>query len=150
MKRDPRLRLLSSDHHRALVMARKMERAAGRDGLDPTVLREIQAFCHDELRPHLAQEEEILLPALERHGEHALVERTIGEHAQMMELVTSLEQKGSLLRLSELLKQHVRFEEQQLFEVSQRKLTDAELDAIAEAGTPSKAVARDAVSRPLA
>ncbi len=132
MKRDPRLRTLSSDHHRALVMARRMERAGEAEVVPtPEMLRELEAFCREELAPHFAQEEKLLLPALERHGEQALVERTLREHAEMMELAEHLEQREALRRLAQLLKQHVRFEEQELFEVAQAKLTAAELDALA-------------------
>ncbi len=133
MKRDPRLHSLSSDHHRALVMARKMDKACDADGVDPDVLKEIQAFCRDELKTHFAKEEKFLLPALKTHGEDELVARTLREHAQMMGLVTRLDQKEALLQFAQLLKQHVRFEEQSLFEVSQEKLSDMELEMIAAA-----------------
>ncbi len=131
MKRDPRLRLLSSDHHRALVMARKMDKAGREEVIDPAILEGIKAFCRDELQPHFAQEERFLLPALERHGEHKLVEQTLHEHAQMVELMRRLEERDALRQLAQLLKQHVRFEEQKLFEVSQQKLGDADLEVVA-------------------
>ncbi len=133
MKRDPRLRSLSSDHHRALAMARKMERASRADEIDAAVVEEITAFCRDELEPHFVQEEAFLLPALGKHGEHRLVEQTLAEHAQMMELVTQLNQRDALQQLSQLLKQHVRFEEQRLFETAQQRLSDAELEAVGAA-----------------
>ena len=133
MKRDPRLRSLSSDHHRALVMARKMDKACDAGDVDLDSLKEIQTFCREELNTHFNKEEKFLLPALKKHGENEIVERTLREHAQMMELATRLEQKESLLQFAQLLKQHVRFEEQTLFEVSQEKLSDAELEMIAAA-----------------
>jgi len=130
MRRDPRLRSLSSDHHRALVMARKMEKACNTVDVDPDLLSEIQLFCRDELSLHFSKEEEFLLPALKKHGENKIVERTLSEHAQMMGLVPRLEQKEALLQFARLLKQHVRFEEQSLFAISQEKLSDAELEVI--------------------
>ncbi len=130
MKRDPRLRSLSSDHHRALVMARKMGKACVGGGVDPDILKEIQVFCRDELKTHFAKEEKFFLPALKIHGEDEIVERTLHEHTQMMDLVTRLEQKEVLQQFALLLKQHVRFEEQSLFAISQEKLSDAELEAI--------------------
>ena len=133
MKRDARLRSLTSDHHRALVMARKMEKASDASGVDPDLLKEIQTFCRDELKLHFAKEEEFLLPALKSHGEDEIVERTLHEHAQMMDLVARLDQKEVLQQFAQLLKQHVRFEEQSLFEISQEKLSDMELEMIAAA-----------------
>ena len=131
MKRDPRLRSLSNDHHRALVMARKMNNVGN---ITPDILEEIKIFCSDELKPHFFQEESTLLPALKKYGENEIVERTLREHAQMVELAARLEQDGVLQQFAQLLKQHVRFEEQELFEVSQEKLSDAELDAVAQSG----------------
>ncbi|RUM93702.1 MAG: hypothetical protein DSZ28_07065 [Thiothrix sp.] len=133
MKRDPRLQSLSSDHHRALVIARKMEKACDAGGVDPDMLIEIQAFCGDELKLHFAREEKFLLPALKGHGEDEIVERTLHEHSQMMELATRLEQREVLLQFAQLLKKHVRFEEQSLFNISQDKLSDLELEMIAAA-----------------
>ncbi len=136
MKRDPRLRALSSDHHRALVMARRMAREGTAETPDPRVLGEIEAFCREELAPHFTQEEEILLPALERHGESALVERTLREHAEMMSLAERLNEPDALVAFSRLLKQHVRFEEQELFDVAQAKLDETELERIADRSHP--------------
>lgn len=132
MQRDLRLRSLSSDHHRALVMARKMDKACNAGEIDPAFVDEIKTFCLDELKPHFTQEEESLLPALKRCGENELVERTLQEHARMMELATQLEQKDALRQFSQLLKQHVRFEERTLFKISQEKLKDTDLDRVSQ------------------
>ncbi len=130
MKRDPRLHSLSSDHHRALVMARKMSKASRENKIDPAILKEIELFCCNELQPHFIREEQTLLPALEKHGEHKLVRRTFHEHQQMTELAGKIKQKDALQQLSQLLKQHIRFEEQTLFRISQEKLSDEELETI--------------------
>ncbi len=132
MKRDPQLRSLSSDHHRALVMARKMERASKTDRIDPETLSEIKAFCQNELEPHFSTEENALLPPLKKCGEHRLVEQTLREHAEMRALAARLEQRDVLQQFSRLLKQHVRFEEKTLFEVCQEKLGPIELGATEE------------------
>ncbi len=131
MKRDPRLRALSSDHHRALVMARRIERASETEVIDPAVLSEIEAFYQDELLPHFKWEEEILLPPLEGRGEHELVMQTLREHRQMVDLAPRLNEREVLAQFAQLLKQHVRFEEQQLLEVAQTRLSGAELGAVA-------------------
>ena len=133
MKRDPRLRSLSSDHHRALVMARKMEKAGNSGDVDSDLLNEILTFYRDELSLHFSKEEEFLLLPLAKHGENEIVERTLREHAQIVALVPQLDQKEALLQFAQLLKQHVRFEEQSLFAISQEKLSDAELEVIAAA-----------------
>ena len=67
MKRDPRLRPLSRDHHHALALARRATLAATdrnpgapRDAWDEVV----QKF-DDELLPHFEIEERFLLPVAE-------------------------------------------------------------------------------------
>ncbi len=130
MKRDPRLRLLSSDHHQALVMVRKIQNACKSGEIDLSLIGEVRVFCMDELKPHFALEENHLLPILSKYGEHNLVARTLSEHEQMMNLATHLEQKSALQQLSVLLKQHVKFEEQVLFDIIQKKFSGAELNRV--------------------
>lgn len=119
MKRDPRLRELSVDHHHALVVAR---RAPERDA---AWLREVFAA---ELAPHFAIEEERLLPALDRAGGGELVARTLDDHAALRAHVAA----GDLHAFAERLVAHVRFEERELFPACEERLDAATLDAIAQ------------------
>lgn len=132
MKRDPRLHGLSSDHHHALVLARRL---AGRvtAGADPEVAR---AFAEDfarEIAPHFQIEEDVLLPALREAGELALVERTEADHAELRALVAKarMGECAELGRLAQRLSEHVRFEERELFPACEAKLSDAVLAAVA-------------------
>lgn len=116
MRRDPRLRQLSSEHHRALVLAREVRRGA----IDGEALLEIFAR---ELAPHFAIEERALLPVLARAGRRDLVMQTIAEHDLMRAAVA----RGELERFADLLVSHVRFEERVLFPVCEEL---GELDAL--------------------
>jgi len=136
MKRDRRLRQLSDDHHQALVLARRATSAAS---VKPETLAalwdEVTRRFHIELAPHFSIEEQYMLPALERAGGAALAKRTRDEHAELRRIVsddghdlaTRLDRFGTLLR------DHVRFEERVLFEAVQKRLSDAELEAVSEA-----------------
>ena len=81
MKRDPRLAGLSSEHHRALVLARALTAHPGAwTAVDGAALgRRFEA----ELEPHFRVEDELLLPALRCAGNAAaaLAERTAADHA---------------------------------------------------------------------
>ena len=68
MQRDPRLRKLSSDHHHALVLARRLTTLAG-DARAVEEARETLALAFErELAPHFRIEEDLLLPALHAAG----------------------------------------------------------------------------------
>jgi len=117
MKRHPSLQPLSDDHHRALVLARRLRRdpggsdAAGLAALEREVRREFET----QLEPHFHIEESLLLPALEEKGEARLVERTLEDHARLRALVRGRWSEETARELGALLERHVRFEERILF-----------------------------------
>lgn len=124
MKRDARLRQLSSDHHHALVLAKRA--TAGEMSAD-----EVRARFDAELAPHFAIEEEILLPALREAGAAELADRTAADHAAIRAALDA----DALGDFAERLTAHVRFEERELFPISEEQLPGSVLDAI-EARTP--------------
>lgn len=129
MKRCPALRELSNQHHHGLVLAKRAVDAAGTTE-EGKVWSGIQAHFITDLEPHFQIEERLLLPALEQVGEHDLVRRTLDDHAQLRHLI-SQDGMQAMTEFAELLKQHIRFEERELFEAAQQKLHAAELDALA-------------------
>lgn len=150
MKRDKHLRQLSSDHHQALTLVRKIERFLSK-GLDHTTLvSEVRQVFLSELSVHFDIEEQTLLPELEKIGESALVERTINDHIEMRRLVQQLNELGNLASFAMRLKAHVRFEEQELFEACQTLLSANSLRAIGRAcktEQPSNRVTADRPAR---
>jgi hypothetical protein len=78
MRRHPSLQPLSDDHHRALVLARRLRRdSTGMDAADLAALsREVQRQFEAQLEPHFRVEERWLLPALENRGSARLVAQT--------------------------------------------------------------------------
>lgn len=131
MKRDARLHGLTSDHHHALVLARRVAREHATGGAD--LVRIVRETFERELAPHFAVEEEVLLPALAEAGEVALVERTREEHALLHGHLAAAE-AGDMARLADfaaLLERHVRFEENELFPAAEARLGDDVLVAVA-------------------
>jgi hemerythrin-like domain-containing protein len=126
MHRHPHLHGLSSDHHDALVLARELERAAAR--WTPADGAALAARFARELEPHFRIEEELLLPALEARGEGSLAERTRADHARLRaEVAAAAAGDGAAVRrFAEVLFEHVRFEERELFPACEREL-EAEL-----------------------
>lgn len=137
MKRVDALRDLSDDHHTALVLARRCRRAGATSSpdaqVDATWSAAREAFAL-HLEPHFAIEERHLLPALEELDEHALARRIARDHAALRELLAGPGgDRERLERLGRVLRDHVRFEEREVFEATQHRLPPASLEAIAEA-----------------
>jgi len=131
VKRDPRLKGLSSDHHHGLVLARRI--ATGSVALD-----EVRRRFEAELEPHFRTEEERLLPALLAAGERALVERTISDHASLRGHLTAAGagQGERLAAFGAALEAHIRFEERELFPAIEASVPSEVLDALGTPGSP--------------
>jgi hemerythrin-like domain-containing protein len=140
MKRHPALRALSSDHHQGLVHARRLVKAADTgEGLEPTA-RDFLDFWREHTTRHFREEEEVLLPAYARHADPAdsSVVRVLVDHVHIRRLTTDLdrmlntgEQLAATMRqVGEMLRAHIRHEEDVLFPMIERALPDAELWAL--------------------
>ena len=137
MKRIPELRDLSDDHHHGLVLARKAKRAA--DGeVGPSVV-EVWAMAREsfrtELEPHFQIEEKFIGASLNDQGESQLAQRLLDEHTALREFFAPEHARtvAGLRRFGELLEQHIRFEERELFQVAQTTLDADTLAAVAAA-----------------
>lgn len=130
MKRDKNLRNLSSDHHHALVLTRRITHAIRDDDDIPLLIKQVREIFDNELSVHFDLEESSLLPELEKIGEHELVTRTLSDHRKLRQLIDTLDQPGNLLMFSSILKEHVKFEEQELFVACQDKLDSDTMNII--------------------
>lgn len=133
MKRDPRLHGLASEHHQALVLARKLATA---EGWTPDDGAALARRFERELEPHFRTEEEVLLPALRalRTPEaQALAERTLADHAFLRAKISEARagDAAGAKAFGERLQEHVRFEERELFPACERWLAPEVLDEVA-------------------
>ena len=134
MKRHPHLQPLSDDHHGALVLARRIARAAKQDPERPALTQtweDLQRRFARELEPHFRVEEDRLFPQLEASGESALAGRARADHKRLRELARSEPNPIVAAQFAELLQRHVRFEERELFPRAERLLP---LSALEDAG----------------
>ncbi|MFC1749537.1 hemerythrin domain-containing protein [Pseudomonadota bacterium] len=136
MKRVSEFRALSSDHHRALVFARKAYKFDAKDDADLCRFwGDVELYFRRELVPHFEIEELYLGRQLKSMGHVVLAERLIDEHH---ELASFFFQKSNRTEVElhcfgKLLEKHVRFEERELFELAQKWLTSDDLSALAQA-----------------
>ena len=143
MKRHPSLHALSEHHHHALVQALLIRRAASgkprqRRAALCRVARDYLRFWHTTGRLHFREEEEVLLPALARHvalDTEPAVMRMLAQHAAIRGGIEQLAAKlaanrnvePELTALGQLLHDHVRLEENQVFPRIEAVLTENEL-----------------------
>ena len=137
MTRNAALTSLSHDHHRELVHAHRLRKAAAGDAEARLAAADayVTSFFSETIE-HFRREEEELYPLyLRRAGATPLLERILREHMQLHGLARALRAEvaagaaaaETLSSLGELLHDHVRLEERELFAEIERIVPDAEL-----------------------
>jgi hemerythrin-like domain-containing protein len=135
MRRHPALQSLSRDHHQALVIAQRLRRAGDRGAAEAQAA--FLDFWRTECAAHFRAEEEVLLPRFAAAGgaDSAAVARVLVDHAEIR--LRALRLQGGpvsaavLKDLGELLAEHVRLEERDLFPAIEEALDDSELRRLA-------------------
>lgn len=129
MKRHPALVHLSHDHQHALVQARRLRGAT--DGPDPvSASAAFATFFAEVTVPHFREEEEELFPLASSSEEaRPLIVQALLEHQQLHALARQLErsQEGlpaTMVEMADVLEQHVRLEERELFPLLEQIASD--------------------------
>ncbi len=136
MLRDKNLIPLSRQHQHALALCVRLDRALQAKSVDLQAWQsEIQTIFENEIGTHFAAEEKELFPAASRFPElEQLVRELQVEHKILRELFAAAAARTldepSLCVLVEKLAQHIRKEERQLFETTQRLMGPEELSAL--------------------
>ena len=132
MKRDKNLQELSRDHHHGLLLGWKI-----RQGLklqvDPQLIVDyIRYFFESALSQHFEEEETQILTYLQ--DDNALKFRTVNDHRAIKSMVEALsdneKEPAAFLKIAELLDDHIRFEERELFPYLQEQLSSEQLNEI--------------------
>jgi len=135
VKRAEALRPLSREHLAALLTAKKLREATGLDEAAGAFLD----FWHGDGIRHFRIEEDVLLPAWAVHAEvdRDGVARMLGDHLAIRREALRLEAGDATLEearaLGQLLHDHVRFEERELFPKVEEALDPAALSSLAAA-----------------
>jgi hemerythrin-like domain-containing protein len=138
VKRSDELAVLSREHHLALELALRLQRATDIDAR--TVREAALEFWREEGQAHFRLEEELLLPAFARHAgaDDPDVVRVLVEHVDIRRRIGDLETgapvDGEVLNaLGDVLSDHVRHEERTLFGRIEAALGPEELAAVGSA-----------------
>lgn len=140
IKRNPAIVRFSRDHHFGLLLVWKIREGFRRSVEAERISKYVTKFFDNELVPHFRDEEENLFARLPEDDKMRL--QAEFDHKRLNELVESLRNEGmdefKLGEFADLLEQHIRFEERELFNFIQESLTDAELAEIESAHAPAK------------
>jgi iron-sulfur cluster repair protein YtfE (RIC family) len=134
--RAPALVPLSRDHHDALVEVLLLRRAHGR----PAAARRFVDFFHSEVEGHMADEEDVVLPAVESVDPGGAA-RIRGEHAELRRVVARLRDRleagddpaDLMEEAARLLHDHVRYEERVFFMDVQAAVPPPEMERLGRA-----------------
>ncbi|MDA1010145.1 MAG: hemerythrin domain-containing protein [Chloroflexi bacterium] len=155
MERDERLLRLSREHHHGLVMALRIERElpAADVGAMQALYGDLVRFWSAGLLPHFGAENECLLARIALRSDPGLrhAGRLQRDHREMEDLVEAMakartpdDRRSALSRFGVQLRDHIRWEERELFEWIQDELTSEEMDEIGsylEAHLPAEPLA---------
>ena len=130
MKRHESIVPISREHHTGLLCSWKINQGLQKQADPARMQRYVDYFMQQHLQPHFADEEKILFRTIK----HPWCDRAIAEHAQLQQLASSIAENAStdmLAAFADLLQQHIRFEERELFPFLEKELSAEQL---AEAG----------------
>ncbi len=124
MKRHPALEPFSRDHNDGLILARSLQLRR------PGAETETRQAWTIELKDHFDEEERLVGPLLEE----AQRTRMIQEHREIERRIDSL--PDEMERLGDLLHDHIRWEERELFPWIETHATAEQLASLAHAAEP--------------
>lgn len=146
MKRSEALKPLSREHHHALFLAKMIRDQKGEGDSRQRFLD----FWGEEESIHFRIEEEVLLPGSDLPGpdEDPEVARMLSDHLAIRRgaarVIADEAGPAELVELIDLLHDHVRFEERDLFPRIERELSEERLSRLADAiGRAEEAAGRD-------
>lgn len=131
IKRNKNIIELSKDHHFTLLFCWKI-----RTGLKLTVdtgriKKYVQYFWVNHIQPHFKEEETILFAQVKDNA----VQKALDEHTQIKQQVNAIItseniQPAQLSDLANMVENHVRYEERELFPHLEKVLTESELENV--------------------
>jgi len=131
LKRSKELAPLSREHHDGLLFAWKIKQGLANGTPIETLCNYTRWFWTNHIKPHFKDEEKVLVKFLP--ADNPLVLQMFKEHAQIRDLIISLDKEpdsNSLQLLAEVINNHIRFEERELFVYAEKTLTQEQLDEI--------------------
>ena len=132
VKRNEHIRKLSREHHFSLLFCWKIRQGLKTNVAMERVRKYVKYFWQQHLQPHFREEENILFAPIKDRQ----VQRAINEHKYIQSQIESLSdhsannERKRLARIADIVDEHVRYEERELFPHLERKLSKEQLENI--------------------
>ena len=131
IKRNKSLVALSKEHHFGLLASWKIRRGFDLKVEPKRMADFVTNLWKTHLEAHFIAEENILFNTIN----HILIDEALHQHSQLRSLIKSISEEGTpeqLTSFADLLEQHIRFEERQVFKMLQQELPENKLNEIGE------------------
>jgi len=131
IKRSKQLTPLSHEHHDGLLFVWKLRQGLQHNASINKMREYAVWYWHNHIKPHFYQEEKILLPYMP--ADHPMANRLKKEHENIRELMLNLDKEADYTTfnlLADLINDHIRFEERELFNYLEQILSIEQLDSI--------------------
>lgn len=135
VKRSPHIIKLSRDHHASLLFCWKLRQGEKKPIEKERMKKYVTYFFKKHLKPHFREEEEILFSPAKND---AMVIRAMGEHKNINQLASKIidsnteDLSDEFTAIADMVDQHVRFEERELFPHMEELLSEKQLIKISE------------------
>jgi hemerythrin-like domain-containing protein len=131
IKRNEHIVRLLKDHHATLLFCWKIGMGLKHEVDVDRMLPYVQYFWQQHMQPHFLEEETILFAPVKDD----MVQRALIEHLQILEKIEALnntedDTKIELAAVANLIDEHIRFEERELFPHLEQVLTNEQLTLI--------------------
>jgi hemerythrin-like domain-containing protein len=132
IKRNQHIMRLSKDHHFSLLFCWKVRQGLKHETQTERIIKYVQYFWKHHLEPHFREEETILFSPLKDEW----VQKAINDHKQIRKQLNQLpansvdDTKKQLKDLANLIDDHVRYEERELFPHLEKRLSEDQLEKI--------------------
>lgn len=131
IKRNKSLVTLSKEHHFGLLASWKIRRGFDLKAEPKRIANFVINFWKIHLDAHFTAEENILFNSIN----HILIDEALQQHSKIRSLIKLIIEEGTpeqLNSFADLLEQHIRFEERQVFKMLQQELPEEKLNEIGE------------------
>jgi len=132
INRNDHMKKLSREHHFSLLFCWKIRQGLKMGVASERILKYVHYFWKQHLQPHFREEEKIFFAPIKDSRVH----RAINEHKHIKQQIEDLgnysghNERKSLLKIADMVYEHVRYEERDLFPHLERKLSKEQLENI--------------------
>lgn len=131
IKRSKELAPLSREHHEGLLFRWKIKQGLKNGTSHKTIAQYISWFWEAELSKHFKKEENLLAPLLPK--ENPLVIKMFNDHEEieaLIHVIAMIPDEDIFIQLADIIHDHIRFEERELFSFAEQQILKERLEAI--------------------